>query len=172
MAVYTVHEPPPRQGRPASDPTRFAFVRDGFHFWAFLFAPLWMLWHRLWLVLIGYVVLALTLQAGLAAVGADETTRVVAGILLALLVGFEAASLRRSTLSRHRWRDLGVVVADDLEAAERRFFDRWATEGTRPTTPSGRSGAGAAVTPPRPPSVPSGPSPDVIGLFPQPGGPP
>ena len=25
---------------------RFVFVRDGFHFWAFLLAPLWMLRHR------------------------------------------------------------------------------------------------------------------------------
>ena len=34
------------------DPERFVFVRDGFHFWAFLLAPLWLLWHRLWLVLV------------------------------------------------------------------------------------------------------------------------
>ena len=43
MAVYTVHEPPPREGEAArATPTRFVFVRDGFYFWAFLFGPLWM----------------------------------------------------------------------------------------------------------------------------------
>ena len=31
------------------------FVRDGFHFWAFLLAPLWLLVHRLWLALLGYL---------------------------------------------------------------------------------------------------------------------
>ena len=31
------------------------FVRDGFHFWAFLLAPLWLLLHRLWLALVIYV---------------------------------------------------------------------------------------------------------------------
>jgi hypothetical protein len=46
-------------------------------------------------------------------------------VLLALLLGFEAASLQRWTLSRRNWRQLDIVVADDEEAAERRFFDRW-----------------------------------------------
>ena len=32
------------------------FVRDGFYFWAFLLGPLWMLWRRLWLVLVVYLV--------------------------------------------------------------------------------------------------------------------
>ena len=56
MSVYTVHEPPRRAGAAAADVERFAFVRDGFSWWAFLLAPLWMLRHRMWLVLIGYVV--------------------------------------------------------------------------------------------------------------------
>ena len=54
MPVYTVHEPPMRGLPSVPDAERFAFVRDGFYFWAFLFAPLWMLWHRMWLVLVGY----------------------------------------------------------------------------------------------------------------------
>ena len=51
MPTYTVHAPPPTPGRTARDPERFVFVRDGFHFWAFLLAPLWLLAQRLWLVL-------------------------------------------------------------------------------------------------------------------------
>ena len=43
MPTYTVHQPPPRKGEAASAPERFVFVRDGFHFWAFLLGPLWML---------------------------------------------------------------------------------------------------------------------------------
>ena len=52
MSVYTVHEPPLRAAEASPDPERFVFVRDGFYFWAFLLTPLWMLWHRLWLVLV------------------------------------------------------------------------------------------------------------------------
>ena len=37
----------------ARDRQRFVFVRDGFHFWALLLGPLWLLWHRLWLALLG-----------------------------------------------------------------------------------------------------------------------
>ena len=33
--------------------------------------------------------------------------------------------MRRWTLARRGWKNLGVVVGDDLEAAERRFFDAW-----------------------------------------------
>src|SRR5438309_1331881 len=51
--------------------------------------------------------------------------RVAVMLLIAVLMGLEAASLRRWTLSRRRWRQLDVVVADDEDAAERRFFDRW-----------------------------------------------
>ena len=43
MPTYTVHEPPPRKRRSRADPERFVFVRDGFYFWAFLLAPLWLL---------------------------------------------------------------------------------------------------------------------------------
>src|SRR5262249_13798241 len=58
MRVYTVHQPPLRRDETESDRARIAFVRDGFSFWAFLLGALWMLWHRLWLVLLGYCVLA------------------------------------------------------------------------------------------------------------------
>ena len=56
MPTYTVHAPPPRRGETTSAPERFVFVRDGFHVWAFILAPLWLLAHRLWLAFIIYVV--------------------------------------------------------------------------------------------------------------------
>ena len=56
MPTYTVHAPPPHHGETTSAPERFVFVRDGFHFWAFLLAPLWLLLHGLWLALVIYVV--------------------------------------------------------------------------------------------------------------------
>ena len=65
MPVYTVHAPTART--PISAPTdRFVFVRDGFHFWAFLFGPLWLVWHRLWLALIGWIVAVAVLDLGMA----------------------------------------------------------------------------------------------------------
>ena len=59
MPTFTVHQPPPKTGEAESAPERFVFVRDGFYFWAFVLAPLWLLLHRLWLALLGYLVVAL-----------------------------------------------------------------------------------------------------------------
>jgi hypothetical protein len=77
-----------------------------------------------------------------------------------LLVGIEASSLRRWKLTRRGFENLGVVVGDNLEDAERRFFDGWAAQAERaPPAP--------AQAPASPFSRPL-PSTDVVGLFPQP----
>src|SRR3984957_888215 len=107
MSVYTVHEPPLRAGTAASDVERFAFVRDGFSWWAFLFAPLWMLRHRMWLVLIGYVVVAALIETPGRMSGAPPLAASLIGILLGFLVGLEASTLRRFTLGRRGWKNLG-----------------------------------------------------------------
>src|SRR6266550_7760186 len=125
MSIYTVYEPPLKAHESAPAPERFVFVRDGFSFWAFLLAPLWMLRHRLWLAFTGYVIVAIGLQVALRLVGASTGVTVTVAALLSLLVGFEAATLRRFTLSRRGWKNVGIVVGDDLESAERRFFDAW-----------------------------------------------
>ena len=52
MPVYTVHAPV-ANGADAAATDKFVFVRDGFHFWAAVASVIWLLWHRLWLALIG-----------------------------------------------------------------------------------------------------------------------
>ena len=163
MPVYTVHQPPLKRYETAPDPERFVFVRDGFSFWAFLFGPLWMLRHRMWLVLIGYVVVVIAMTVALRAVGASGNVSAGEAFLLALLIGIEASSLRRFTLGRRRFRNLGVIVGDDQGCAEQRFFDSW----VRGETPSPSSVASPGVAAARPAS----PSSDIIGLFPQSGAP-
>jgi len=127
-------------------------------------------------VFAGYVVLTIAMQIGLRAIGASAAVMVAVGFLLALLVGFEAATLRRFTLARRHWNNVGIVVGDDLEAAERRFFDAW-VKGTLDgdAWPEGGSRAGVrpatAVSILRKPQSPSTAAPEVIGLFPEPGAP-
>jgi hypothetical protein len=162
MAVYTVHEPPLRAAATAApEPERFVFVRDGFSFWALLFGPLWMLRHRMWLVLLGYgvVVTALSLVPHL---HVSATVGTIVWALLALLLGFEAGTLRRFTHGRRGFRNIGIVVGDDLELAERRFFDVWVRKDSVQAAPGGAP----ALTPSR--RMPSH-TPDVLGLFPEPG---
>jgi hypothetical protein len=160
MAVYTVHEPPPRAGTgSAPEPERFVFVRDGFSFWALLLGPLWMLRHRMWLVLLGYMVVATALSVVLH-LHATAAAGTVVWALLALLIGFEAGTLRRFGLARCGYRNIGLVVGDDLELAERRFFDSW----VRKAGPAAGA-APALVASARAPH----PASDVLGLFPEPG---
>jgi Protein of unknown function (DUF2628) len=171
MSIYTVHEPPPKAGTAEADPERFVFVRDGFSFWAFLLAPLWMLRHRMWLVFLGYVIVTVALQVGLRLIGASTTVIMLAGALVSVLIGFEAASLRRFTLWRRRWKNVGIVVGDDVESAERRFFDAWMNRSRTNPPASVEPRAASALAPAVPPARRSPVSPDVIGLFPQPGAP-
>ena len=174
MPVYTVHAPVLTDAAiPATD--RFTFVRDGFHVWAALAGVVWLAWHRLWLALVGWIIVMVGIDVGMAALGAGTGATFWANVLIALLMGFEAASLRRWTLSRRNWRQLDIVVADDEEAAERRFFDRWTAK--QRALSHDRSAIDRGAPPPtrdipgqsfsKPPPLPGS---SIIGLFPEPGG--
>src|SRR5438105_3934524 len=149
MPVYTVHAPLASAADfRATD--KFIFVRDGFHFWAMVFGPLWLIWKRLWLALLGWIIAIVALEIVLARLGAGSAAIVSADVMVALLMGFEAASLQRWTLSRRNWRQLDVVVADDEETAERRFFDRWTAKqrafgNDQSAVDRGGAGEGATV---------------------------
>jgi hypothetical protein len=172
MPIYTVHAPVTNgAGIAATD--RFAFVRDGFHFWAALLGPVWLVWHRLWLALIGWIAVTVAIDVGIARLGASGTAIFLANLLIALLMGFEASSIRRWTLSRRNWRQLDIVVARNKETAERRFFDRWAAKQRvindqaavdRGAPPPTRDIPGQPFS--RPPPLPRN---EIIGLFPEPG---
>jgi uncharacterized protein DUF2628 len=167
MRIYTVFEPPLKRRAARRGPERFVFVRDGFYWSAFLFSGLWMLLHRLWLVLIAYVVLALAFGFAAERLQLSPGAGAVVGLLFVFLIGLEAGTLRRWTLRRNRWRELGTVVAPDLEAAERRFFEAWDADRvvTRPMAAAPTAVvAGTAIR--------RGPQPgnDIVGLFPEPGG--
>jgi hypothetical protein len=175
MPVYTVHAPVTNSADlRATD--RFTFVRDGFHVWAAVFGVLWLGWHRLWLALLGWIVLIAVIDVAMARLGAGGGTIFLVDLLFALLLGLEAASLKRWTLSRRNWRQLDIVVADDEEAAERRFFDRWTAK--QRALGNDQSAVDRGAPPPtrdipgqpfsRPPPLPRN---EIIGLFPEPGAP-
>ena len=81
--------------------------------------------------------------------------------LLALLIGFEAPTLRRFTLARRGFANIGIVVGDDLDLAERRFFDAWIRKRSVESAPGGETPASMLRMPQ--------PRADVLGLFSEPG---
>ena len=99
------------------------------------------------------------------------------GVLVAILAGCEGGTLRRFTLARRGFKPVGLVVGDDRDSAERRFFEGWTAGGRRqsailppaspasPAASSRRAGRAAAAALRRPPGN------EVLGLFPQPGAP-
>jgi hypothetical protein len=164
MPTFAILEPPQDGQTAIEQADRCVFLRERFNLGAFLFGPLWMIRRRLWLVLILYLVGMGLISYGLRVFGAGWIVVALVFALVHLLVGLETTTLVRWTRVRHGWREGGVVIAEDLDMAERRFFDsRTALHG---------AAAPAALLSPRPLAAGQvGPSPpDVIGLFPEPGG--
>jgi Protein of unknown function (DUF2628) len=175
MPAFAVLEPPGYHDT-AERADRFIFLHERFSPGAFLLGPLWMIWQRLWLELLVYLAGVAAIGYGLYALGVGWPAVILALSLIQLFLGLEATTLVHGMRVRRGWRDGGVVIADDLDLAERRFFDDRVAL---------RSAVRAAAAPPgfTPPSTPGllnpgplagappGPSqPGVVGLFPKPGG--
>jgi hypothetical protein len=187
MPVYTVHEPPVRTPGALADPARFIFVRDGFYWWAFLLTPLWILWRRLWLVLVLYLVISIGIETAMRLFGASGGMISLVAASISLLIGLEASSLLRFTLRRRRWKNIGVVSGSDLEDAEHRFFAAWVGTVPEPDAPAvppaSPPGSAPTMGAPKTPTTPMAPylalprtqpqqtpyATGVIGLFPEPG---
>jgi hypothetical protein len=164
MPTFAILEPPQYRHTAAEQTDRFIFLHERFSLGAFAFGPLWMIWHRLWLGLILYLVGGGSVIYGLRLLGIGWTVVAFVIVLSHLLLGLEATSLVRWTRTRHGWRERGVVIADDLDMAERRFFDN--REAIRPA-----ANLAPAMAPGHLPAAQVGSSqPDIIGLFPEPGG--
>lgn len=161
MARYTVHVP----GRPdarAEALERAVFARDGWGWGAFSFGPLWLIWNRHWIVgLLALVVYGAVLIA-LVTLPAQDIAKSAAMLLLALLWGFEGSSLRRVALNWSGYVEAGLVVGDDLDTLERRFFAEMAQDtiaSPLAATPADPLHASGGAVPRRA---------SIIGLFPDP----
>jgi len=111
-------EPPASTGAAAEEGARF--IKDGFTPLAFLFAPLWLAWHRLWLEAALYLVAAMAIGAGTAAAGLGSAGSALS-LLLSVFIGLEAQNWRIAKLRRRDWREWGAVEASDIAEAEMRY---------------------------------------------------
>lgn len=148
MLTYTVHEPTNPPSDRIDRAEGLVFVKDGFSWAAALFAPIWLLLHRMWWPLLGYIVLSglFELIRWGTNVGSDWITLAVIG--LHLLIGFEADTLRRWTLDRSGARTLGSVSGRNADECERRFFEEWLPGQPLIAQPSGSGAAPLSGAPP------------------------
>ena len=125
MLTFTVHEPPSPPADRLERAESLVFIKDGFSWAAALFGPVWLLVHRLWWALLGYVVICAGMEAVRWAVGLDAGWVTVGALGLALLIGLEASTLRRWKLDGQGWRMIGSVSGRNAPECERRFFEEW-----------------------------------------------
>jgi Protein of unknown function (DUF2628) len=162
MRLFTVYLPQNSSAAPHEHALDGAvFVRDGFHFWAFLLGSLWCLWRGLWLPALAILALGAVLAGIGLALQLPPETQILTQLVLALLVGLEAPDLRRFGLRRRGYVERGSVAARDLTDAEAIFFGHAASPQPEP----------------QPGFPPSAPQPgfhrrglageEVVGLFPE-----
>ena len=173
MATYLVFEPADGK-RTQATAERVVFLREKFSSWAFIFTPFWLLRYRLWLGLLIWLVAFVAINWIGSRLGFGPYAALAASFFPSLLFGMEATSLRARSLLRNGFRDAGVVIADNVEIAELKFFESWKPDA------SGYDTAPVKTDYPYPPSSapPAFPEtkiaavssePGVIGLFPTPG---
>ena len=160
-STYTLHMPADAD---AGDPEALEhaeLVKDGFLVWAFAFTFLWFFWNRLWLAGLGVMVAVLGLAFALPVLRVHPGAALLAELLLALLIGLEANSLKRWTW-RRRKPAVDVVTASDLEEAETKAFSRWLAGSGEPRP--FRAPAPFSVSPYRRPEPGIGMFPDMERL--------
>lgn len=167
MRIYTVHELP---GAPL-DGDGIVLVKEGFSFPAFALSWIWLAYCRLWI--------ALGLWIGLTSVVSFLAERMLGleaamlcSLALQLLLGFEGNDIRRWTLARKGYREVGIASGSSQDEAERRFFERW----ERPLDVAPVEPLSAPVWPRRNTVTPvqksapkSSDANDIFGLFPEAG---
>ena len=158
MRLYSVHAPP-ADGTTAED---LLFVKDGFS-WPALFLPvLYVIWHGLWLTLVYWVIFVLAVAwAGRLAGDNFAMLLAVAG---SLLFAFEANNIRRLSLARRGFTEIGAASGRNISEAELRFFSELDKEA--PIAIERREAvARGAFTPEAREQASDEP---ILGLFPEP----
>jgi len=159
VKTYLVFEPQAVTHTPQTA-DRVIFLRDKFSWPALVFGPLWLIWHRLWLGLAFWCAAVALIGAAAAVLKLGDFVATLALALPSLILALEATQLRQRKLDAAGFREAGVVLAEDIESAERRFFDRWLVrEKAKPAPPP------PASLPPLAPLAQN----QVIGFFPDPG---
>lgn len=121
MRIYSVYEGNPgkkdKSGENGDiaplDMRELTILAERFSFPAALLTPFWCIWHGLWLELLAYFGVAVILAFIAAGFGQDAAGGI--GLVVAILIGFEAAAIRGRALVRR-----GHTHTADLRAPSAR----------------------------------------------------
>ncbi|MCG8561517.1 MAG: DUF2628 domain-containing protein [Hyphomicrobiales bacterium] len=167
MITYSVHEPPWSSDTLIERADRIVFVKEGIAWWAFVVPVLWLIYQNMWLVLLGFLAVTMVVSLSVELLGLGETAAGFVLLGLQYLLALEANDLRRWTLRRRGFEEVGLVTGKRRDDCEFRFFSTWLAERqagdaggpVRPAVPPASSGFGRG-----------GAGDDVVGVFPGAGG--
>jgi hypothetical protein len=108
-------------GATVAEGDELVFLRDGFSFLAFLFPPLWLLWHRLWVE--AAVTFAVLLGAAAVEQVAGLALSAPLSLLVSIFVGCEGNGLRIAKQRRRGWSEVAIVDASNGYDAETRYVE-------------------------------------------------
>ncbi len=167
MTLYSVYEPRAEAPDLIERADRLAFVTEGFSWPALLVPAFWLIYQRMWVELVVFVIACVALQWAFGLSDQGQALLGWASLALVVLFAFEANDLRTAALERRGYRLAGVASGRDRTDAERWFFRAWlpqqakAARGVERGQERARDGEAAKP-------VTRGEAEEVIGLFPRP----
>ncbi len=161
MPTFTVHVPSGIENH-VERAERTLFVREGFSLPAFVFAPLFLVYRRLWRAALAWLVAAVAVAVVTRVLALPIPVTLLLYLILAVLVGLEANEARRQALGRRGYIGSALVTGSTRTMVERTFF-----AGSSATGLGSATGRAGIVSPASSSPAGTGPLP-VIGLFPQP----
>jgi len=122
MRIYTVHlgPPPARAGRERD----VRFVKEGFSWPAFVFTLAWAVVKGLWRTALGIFLAQTAIAAAAEALRLSPDAGAVVSFAFLVFLGAFGNDFVRLELARRGYREIGVVAARNLGAAEQRAFER------------------------------------------------
>jgi hypothetical protein len=171
LATFLVFEPADG-ARTQESAERVVFLRERFAAFAFVFTPFWLLRHRLWIWFFVWLILSIAIAMIGNLLGFGPFAALAAMYFPSLVFALEGTNLRARKLLRSGYREAAVVIADDLETAELRFFQTWKNaQASSEPVKSDFPYAPNAVPPAYPETklAIASTEQNVIGMFPTPG---
>ncbi len=134
MKIYTVHHRSEAAGSLTGLTEDAIFVKEGFCWPAFFVPVIWLIYKRMWWVLVGLLAIEAALTAFIAVAGLGDGSAIAMSLAINLIMGFEGNDLYRWSLARRRYKLAAIVVGAGQEEAEHRYFSD-VIAGSRLTAP-------------------------------------
>ncbi len=97
-------------------------MREGFSFWAFILAPVWLLLNRLWLPALVYIMAVSAMQEIGERMGLSPATMGIVQIGLQFWLGCTAYDIQRWVLAQRGYKPCAIIAATSRMEAEKRAY--------------------------------------------------